>query len=75
MEDPTSPVASDPVSASLELDQELGPFRHEIHIPFITFSKVFAAILIAAAAYRLSPLLLLVFLAILLAVTLNSLVL
>ena len=49
--------------------------RQEIHIPFITFCKIFAAILIAAATYRLWPPLLLVFLAILLAVTLNSMVL
>jgi predicted PurR-regulated permease PerM len=46
--------------------------RIEIHIPLATFIKIFVAILLAGALYVLWPLLLLVFLALLLAVTLNS---
>jgi len=50
------------------------PPRLEIHIPLRTFLKIFAALLCAYAAYVLWPLLLLVFLALFLAVTLNALV-
>lgn len=50
------------------------PQRVELHIPAITFGKCFAAALVALAAYKLWSLLLLVFLAILVAVTLNSMV-
>ena len=75
IEDSTVPTATDPGSGPLVADLDPTPVRQEIHIPFITFCKIFAAILIAAATYRLWPLLLLVFLAILLAVTLNSMVL
>ena len=75
IEDSTIPTATDPGSAPPVKDQDPTPVRQEIHIPFITFCKIFAAILIAAATYRLWPPLLLVFLAILLAVTLNSMVL
>lgn len=46
----------------------------ELHIPWITFIKVFAAGLTAYAAYVLWPLLLLVFLALFLAVTLHAFV-
>src|SRR5262245_19512017 len=48
--------------------------RIEIHIPLETFVKLFVAILLAGALYVLWPLLLLVFLALLLAVTLNAFV-
>ena len=48
--------------------------RLEIHIPLFTFLKVFAALVCAYALYVLWPLLLLVFLALFLAVTLHSFV-
>jgi predicted PurR-regulated permease PerM len=50
------------------------PHRLEIHVPFITFVRIFAALLSAYAVYVLWPLLLLVFLALFLAVTLHSFV-
>ncbi len=48
--------------------------RVELHIPWVTFIKVFAAALTAYAIYVLWPLLLLVFLALFLAVTLHAFV-
>ena len=48
--------------------------RVDLHIPWVTFIKVFAAILTAYAIYVLWPLLLLVFLALFLAVTLHAFV-
>ncbi len=48
--------------------------RVELHIPWVTFIKVFAAVLTAYATYVLWPLLLLVFLALFLAVTLHAFV-
>jgi len=48
--------------------------RLEIHIPLSTFLKVFAALLSGYAIYKLWPLLLLVFLALFLAVTLHAFV-
>ena len=59
---PTLPTSSDEVS----------PERLELHIPLITFVKVFAAARVAYVAYVLWPLLLLVFLALFLAVTLHA---
>ena len=53
---------------------EEAPQRLEIHIPLRTFLKVFAALLTAYAVYMLWPLLLSVFLALFLAVTLNAFV-
>ena len=50
------------------------PQRVELHIPWVTFIKVFAAALTAYAFYVLWPLLLLVFLALFLAVTLHAFV-
>lgn len=50
------------------------PQRLEIHIPWVTFIKVFSALLAAYAAFVLWPLLLLVFLALFLAVTLHAFV-
>lgn len=50
------------------------PRRLEIHIPLFTFLKVFAALLSVYALYVLWPLLLLVFLALFLAVTLHAFV-
>ncbi|MEQ1751201.1 MAG: AI-2E family transporter [Prosthecobacter sp.] len=52
--------------------EELPPQRVEIHIPWTTFIKVFAALLMAYAMHTLWPLLLLVFLALFLAVTLHA---
>ena len=48
--------------------------RVDLHIPWVTFIKVFAAALTAYATYVLWPLLLLVFLALFLAVTLHAFV-
>jgi predicted PurR-regulated permease PerM len=50
------------------------PQRVDLHIPWVTFIKVFAAALTAYAIYVLWPLLLLVFLALFLAVTLHAFV-
>jgi predicted PurR-regulated permease PerM len=57
-----------------DADLEIAPQRLEIHIPWITFIKVFTAMLCGYAAYVLWPLLLLVFLALFLAVTLHAFV-
>lgn len=54
--------------------EEPAPQRLEIHIPLVTFIRVFAALLSAYALYVLWPLLLLVFLALFLAVTLHAFV-
>lgn len=53
---------------------ETSPQRMELHIPWVTFIKVFVAALTAYAIYVLWPLLLLVFLALFLAVTLHAFV-
>lgn len=50
------------------------PPRLEVHLSLVTFIKVFAAVLTAYAIYVLWPLLLLVFLALFLAVTLHAFV-
>ncbi|MCE9520711.1 MAG: AI-2E family transporter, partial [Verrucomicrobia bacterium] len=50
------------------------PQRLELHIPLVTYLGVFAALLSAYAIYMLWPLLLLVFLALFLAVTLHAIV-
>jgi predicted PurR-regulated permease PerM len=57
-----------------DADLEIAPQRLEIHIPWITFIKVFTAMLCGYAAYVLWPLLLLVFRALFLAVTLHAFV-
>lgn len=69
---PAPPVASE--SPARPDPCEEAPQRLEIHIPLCTFLKVFAALLTAYAVYMLWPLLLLVFLALFLAVTLNAFV-
>lgn len=60
--------------AVLAADEELPPQRLELHIPWITFVKVAAVLLVAYAVYVLWSLLLLVFLAFFLAVTLHAFV-
>jgi predicted PurR-regulated permease PerM len=54
--------------------EELPPPRVDLHIPWITFIKVFATGITAYAIYVLWPLLLLIFLALFLAVTLHAFV-
>ena len=54
--------------------EDAPPQRLELHIPWVTFIMVFAAALAAYAIYMLWPLLLLVFLALFLAVTLHAFV-
>lgn len=54
--------------------EDAPPQRLELHIPWVTFIKMFAAVLAAYALYMLWPLLLLVFLALFLAVTLHAFV-
>ena len=54
--------------------EESPPQRLELHVPWSTFIKIFAAVLMAYAVYVLWPLLLLVFLALFLAVTLHAFV-
>lgn len=63
----TSPPSALPTSSD-----EVTPGRLELHIPLITFAKVFAAALAAYIVYVLWPLLLLVFLALFLAVTMHA---
>lgn len=60
------------LSAPQAAATELLPQRVELHIPWSTFTKVFAAALGAYAIYVLWSLLLLVFLALFLAVTLHA---
>ncbi len=80
--DPPDPNAAPADPAVIEVNltrapvegSEITPAKLEVHIPMVTFCKVFAVILIGMAAYKLWPLLLLVTLAILLAVTLHSMV-
>jgi predicted PurR-regulated permease PerM len=54
--------------------EEPVPLRVELHIPWVTFLKVAAVLLVGWAASMLWPLLLLVFIALFLAVTLHSFV-
>ena len=68
--DPVTPKTPAPQFA----EDDVPPQRLEIHIPWVTFIKVFAAALFSYAAYVLWPLLLLVFLALFLAVTLHAFV-
>ena len=72
--DPPNSAITNSGEAPPKDDPAATPLRYEIHIPFVTFCRAFAAILFAAAAYRLWPLFLLVLLSILLAITLNSMV-
>lgn len=67
MIDPDSVLPHNQTSTDEEVIQRL-----DLHIPWITFIKVFASLLIAYAAYVLWPLLLLVFLSLFLAVTLHA---
>ncbi len=60
--------------AKLAVDEDLPPQRVELHIPWLTFIKVAAVLLAAYAVYVLWSLLLLVFLALFLAVTLHAFV-
>jgi len=54
--------------------EESTPLRVELHVPWITFLKVAAAILVGWSVYTLWSLLLLVFIALFIAVTLHSIV-
>lgn len=69
-------MAMDPLKPAPVPDPASEPEeRHlELHIPWITFFKIGVAVLVAGAVYLLWPLLLLVFLALFLAVTLNAFV-
>lgn len=60
--------------AKLAADEDLPPQRVELHFPWLTFIKVAAVLLAAYAVYVLWSLLLLVFLAFFLAVTLHAFV-
>jgi len=70
------PVPAVPPAPPLEPvpTEDPPPQRIEVHIPLFTIVKVFAALLCAYAVYVLWPLLLLVFLALFLAVTLHAFV-
>jgi len=69
-------MAMDPLKPAPVPDPASEPEeRHlELHIPWTTFFKIGLAVLVAGAIYLLWPLLLLVFLALFLAVTLNAFV-
>lgn len=69
-------MAMDPLKPAPVPDPASEPERRhlELHIPWITFFKIGVAVLVAGAVYLLWPLLLLVFLALFLAVTLNAFV-
>ena len=73
-DDATSAAALPEPAAAQPANADAPPQRVELHIPWITFIKVFAALLTAYAIYVLWPLLLLVFLALFLAVTLHAFV-
>ena len=68
----STPAVTPPATQATSPDTP--PQRLEIHIPWVTFFKVFAAALVAYAVYVLWPLLLLVFLALFLAVTMHAFV-
>ena len=73
--DATPPSAALPVSPTPQpANGDVPHQRLDLHIPWVTFIKVFAAALTAYATYILWPLLLLVFLALFLAVTLHAFV-
>lgn len=69
-----SPELTEQTSVNQPANVVTPPQRLELHIPLVTFIKVFAALLSAYAIYVLWPLLLMVFLALFLAVTLHSFV-
>jgi len=73
-DDATSAAALPEPAAAPPANADAPPQRVEVHIPWVTFIKVFAALLTAYAIYVLWPLLLLVFLALFLAVTLHAFV-
>ena len=70
---PAPAVAPAPPSTPVSTN-ELSPQRIELQLPLVTIAKVFVALLAAYAVYVLWPLLLLVFLALFLAVTLHAFV-
>lgn len=72
----STPATATPadLTAAPDADEEMPPQRVELHIPWLTFIKVAAVLLGAYAVYVLWSLLLLVFLALFLAVTLSSFV-
>jgi predicted PurR-regulated permease PerM len=73
--DSTPATASPPdLPASAAATEEIPPMQVELHIPWITFIKVATVLLLAYAVYVLWSLLLLVFLALFLAVTLSAFV-
>jgi predicted PurR-regulated permease PerM len=65
-------MPEEPVIQNVPRDE--APQRLEIHIPNVTFIKVFFALLVGYAIYVLWPLLLVVFVALFLAVTLHAFV-
>ncbi|MDB6003438.1 MAG: hypothetical protein JWR15_425 [Prosthecobacter sp.] len=69
-----APVALPEPPVSQPASEDLPSPRVDLHIPWVTFIKVFAAGLCGYAIYVLWPLLLLVFLALFLAVTLHAFV-
>ncbi len=68
----SNPAQTPPASQAVA--EEASPQRLELHIPWVTYIKAFAVLMAAYAAYMLWPLLLLVFLALFLAVTLHAFV-
>ncbi len=69
---PMEPPLAPPIPPSPP--EDLPPQRVDLHLPWATIIRVFAAALVAYAIYILWPLLLLIFLALFLAVTLHALV-
>ncbi len=72
--DNLNPITTPDTTVASEANKVAPPQRLEIHIPWVTFIKVCAALLAGYAIYVLWPLLLLIFLALFLAVTLHSFV-
>ena len=70
----TAPAVTPVLPVAPTSVEEVASQRVEIRIPLVTLIKVFAALLCGYAVYELWPLLLLVFLALFLAVTLHSFV-
>lgn len=66
--------ATPPEATTTPPTEVTAPQRLEIHIPWITLVRIFVALLAAYATYVLWPLLLLIFLALFLAVTLHAFV-
>src|SRR6478735_8988901 len=72
--DQFNPATTPETTVSSEANAHAPTRRMEIHIPWVTFIRVFAALLAAYATYALWPLLLLIFLALFLAVPLHAFV-